>query len=119
MLGPPKASAITAFTLALVAMFGPITIATVVADTLVAAPWEPSDFRWHAVTVASVVLVFALGAILLGRRVTSMLDADNAGWSDSLARAAVAVGAVCATLASIALLSGILRTPSGGPPGLP
>ena len=79
------------------------------------APWEPSDFRWHAVAAAAVgAAVRRWASILLGRRVVSTPGAGDPGWSGLLARAAVAIGAVCATLASVALLSGILPYPLAG-----
>ena len=49
VLSSPEASVVTAFTFALAAPFGPVTIVGVVADTLVMTPWEPSDFRWRSV----------------------------------------------------------------------
>ena len=116
VLSSPEASAITAFTLALASVFGPATIATFVADAVVAAPWEPSGFRWRAIVAAGLILLLALGAVLLGRRVVATPGEDRR-WSDHVARAAIAVGALSATLAALAFTSALLH--SSPNPGLP
>jgi hypothetical protein len=116
VLSSPEASAITAFTLALASVFGPASIVTFVADALMSAPWDPSSFKWRTVIAAGLILLLALGAVILGRRVVAT-PGDDRGWSDHVARAAIVVGAVSATLSAFAFLNALLR--SSPNPGLP
>jgi len=107
-----EAAAITAFTFAVLGMFGGATIASVVAQSVVGSPLSEADIRWDSVVSAAVALLFALGAVLLGRRVI-LTEGDEPSWSGHLARAAVVVAAAGAMLAAVAVLMGVLR----GPPG--
>ncbi len=116
VLSSPEASALTAFTLALASVFGPASIVSFVADALMSAPWDPSGFRWRTVIAAGLILLLALGAVVLGRRVVAAPREDR-GWSDHVARAAIAIGAVSATLSALAFTSALLH--SSPNPGLP
>ena len=107
-----EAAAITAFTLAVLAMFGGATIASVVAQSIVGSPWSGADIRWDSVVSAAVALVFAVGAILLGRRVI-LAEGDDPRWSGDLARAAVVVAGAGGVLSAMVVVTGVLR----GPPG--
>ncbi len=109
---PVEAAAITAFTFAVLGMFGGATIASVVAQSVVGSPWSAADIRWDSVVSAGVALVFALGAILLGRRVI-VAEGDEARWSGHLARAAVVVAGAGGVLSAVAVVAGVLRSPPG------
>ena len=106
-----EATAVAA-SFAVLGTFGGATIASVVAQSVVGSPWSGADIRWDSVVSAGVALVFALGAILLGRRVI-IAEGDEARWSGHLARAAVVVGGAGGVLSAIAVATGVLR----GPPG--
>ncbi len=106
-----EASALSAFTVALLGMFGGTTIASVLVQSVVGAPWEPDGWVWYSVLSAAMALLFALGAILLARRV--LVDADAPDWSANLARAAVVVAAIGVALSTVALLAAAMR----GSPG--
>ncbi len=93
-------------------MFGGATIASVVAQSVVGSPWSGADIRWDSVVSAGVALVFALGAILLGRRVI-LAEGDEARWGGHLARAAAVVAGAGGVLSAMAVATGVLR----GPPG--
>lgn len=106
-----EAAAITAFTFAVLCMFGGATIASVVAQSLVGGPWSEANIRWDSVVAPGVALLFALGAMVLGRRV--ILAEDECRWSSHLARAAVVVAVAGGVLSAVAVVTGVLR----GPPG--
>jgi hypothetical protein len=74
---------------------------------------EPVDYRWISLAPPVVLLLFALGAMLLGARAIRR-DRDEAPtWAGQLARAAVVVAAVGAGLWVVAIVAGLLR----GSPG--
>ncbi len=98
-----EAAAITAFTVALLGMVGGTTIASVLVQSVVGAPWEQDGWVWYSVLSAGMALVFAAGAVLLARRV--IRDADAPGWSGHLARAAVLVAAAGIALSTLAILA--------------
>ncbi len=98
-----EAAAITAFTVALLGMFGGTTISSVVVQSVVGAPWEQDGWVWYSVLSAGMALVFAAGAVLFARRV--IRDADAPGWSGHLARAAVLVAAAGTALSILAILA--------------
>ncbi len=108
-----ESAAISAFTFAVLGMFGGATIASVVAQSVVGRPWNEADIRWDSVVSAGVALLFALGAMLLGRRVI-LAEAAEPAWSSQLARAAVVVAAAGSVLSAVAVVTGLLR----GPPGV-
>ena len=106
-----EASAISAFTVALLGMFGGTTIASVLVQAVVGAPWETHGWVGYSVLSAGTGLLFALGAMLLARRV--LVDADAPAWSGNLARAAVVVAAIGGALSIVAVLAAVVR----GSPG--
>ena len=106
-----ESSAVSAFTVALLGMFGGTTIVPVLVQSVVGAPWEPDGWVWYSVLSAAMALLFALGAILLARRVLVVADAPD--WSGNLARAAVVVAAVGFALSTVALLAAAMQ----GSPG--
>jgi hypothetical protein len=107
-----QAAAITAFTFAVVSLLGGTTTQTLM-QAILGFTFEPIDYRWIVLVPPIVLLLFALGAMLLGARAIRR-DRDEAPtWAGQLARAAVVVAVVGAGLSVVAIVAGLLR----GSPG--
>jgi hypothetical protein len=107
-----EAAAITAFSFAVLAMFGGATIAPVVARALAGNPWD-GDLRGESTISAGVAMLFALGGLVLARRVLTT-PADAPPGSVHLARAAVVLASAAGVLAAVAVLAGVVGAGPGG-----
>jgi hypothetical protein len=107
-----EAAAITAFTFAVLSLLGGSTTATLM-QAILGLTFEPVDYRWISLAPPVVLLLFALGAMLLGGRVIRGGRDEAPTWAGQLARAAVVVAGVGAGLWVVAIVAGLLR----GSPG--
>ncbi len=105
-------AAISAFTLAVLGMFGGGSLASVVAQSFVGIPSEPADGRWDVVIPASMALLFALGAVLLARRAIVGRVAGPT-WVTHLAGAAVVVAGVSSLASVVALVAASIGAAPG------
>ena len=103
----PQASAITGFTLAVLALTGQGTWTQAVQSL-----WLPSYPESSvAVVLASgsaATLLIAIAALVVSRRALS--PTAGAGWHEHLGRAGVALAVLAVGLSALALLLGLLRT---------
>jgi hypothetical protein len=107
-----EAAAITAFTFAVLSLLGGSTTATLM-QAILGLTFEPVDYRWISLAPPVVLLLFALGAMLLGGRAIRGGRDEAPTWAGQLARAAVVVAVVGAGLSVVAIVAGLLR----GSPG--
>ena len=102
----PKASAITAFTLAVMSMLGQGSWTTAV-QSFYGTSFAPSSYGSIVVAIGLVLLAMALGALWLARSVILRANRDTS-WEDHLARAAVVVGGLGAVLALVTVVGGLV-----------
>lgn len=103
----PQASAITGFTLAVLATTG-----QGIWTQAVQALWLPSFPESSVAAVlasgSGATLLFAVAAFVVSRR--ALTPGAGSGWHEHLGRAGVAVATLAALLSALALLLGLLRT---------
>jgi len=103
----PEASAITAFTLAVLAMTGQ-GVWTQLAQVFFGTSFRENQFTSVLTVAAFASLVMAAAAVLLGRRAMSAPQTE-AAWSGHLARAAVLLGLVAGVVSLLTLVVGLLQ----------
>ena len=114
----PEVTSITAFTIALISIstFG-IGSSMLAAQSVLGAPAGPSDLRALNLMTAVILLLMALGAVLLARRVFRQPEPWCAEWARHLAGAAAAIAALSTVLNTAALIAALLRhAPAGALP---
>jgi hypothetical protein len=79
------------------------------AQSVLGAPAGPSDLRTLNLLTAVILLLVALGAILLARRVFRQAGPWCPEWARHLAGAAAAVAALSTALNTAALIAALLR----------
>jgi hypothetical protein len=106
----PEVTSITAFTIAVISIgtFG-MGSSILVAQSVLGAPAGPSDLRALNLMTAVILLLMALGAILLARRVFRQAEPWYAEWARHLAGAAAAIAALSTVLNTAALIAALLR----------
>ncbi|MGZ4427993.1 MAG: hypothetical protein ACXVXC_05280 [Nocardioidaceae bacterium] len=102
----PKASAITAFTLAVMSLLGQGSW-TMAVQSFYGTSFAPRSYGSIVVAIALVQLAVALGALWLARSVTLRANRDTS-WEDHLARAAVVVGGLGAVLALVTVVGRLI-----------
>lgn len=107
-----ESAALSAFTLAVLGMFGGASLAAVVAQSLGGVRSEPADVRWDVLVPASMALLFALSAVLLARRVIVATRTDPT-WATHLAGAAAVVAGASAAASVVAMAACALGAPPG------
>ena len=114
----PEVTSITAFTIALISIstFG-IGSSMLAAQSALGAPAGPSDLRALNLMTAVILLLMALSAVLLARRVFRRAGPWCAQWARHLAGAAAAIAALSTVLNTAALIAALLRhAPAGALP---
>jgi hypothetical protein len=114
----PVVTSITAFIIAVtsVSTFG-VGSSMLVAQSVLGAPAGPSDLRALNLMTAVILLLMALGAILLARRVFRRAEPWSAEWARHLASAAAAIAALSTVLNTAALIAALLgHAPAGALP---
>lgn len=123
-----EASAITAFTLAVVAVVGGGFIGFSAAQAVVGFAFEPNDMRKHSIVTAMIVLLVLIWAFWLARRV--LLDEGNLdggdpdsgdlsgttnapAWCRHLASSAIVVSAIGFTLSAVTIIGGLAQPAQG------
>ena len=77
----------------MLSLLGGSTTATLM-QAILGLTFEPVDYRWISLAPPIVLLLFALGAMLLGGRVIRRGRDEAPTWAGQLARAAVVIAAV-------------------------
>jgi hypothetical protein len=103
----PKASAITGFTFAVLAMTGQGTWTQAI-QALWGASFPQSRVTVVLASAATATLLLAVAGFLLGRRTLAATTAGDA-WEAHLARAAMVVAGLAAALSAVSMLLGLLR----------
>jgi hypothetical protein len=103
----PRASAIAAFTLAVISLLGQSTWTTAAQALFFGPNFPQSSLRWWFLSVLLAPIIPAMLGLVLARRV--LVPRSDGAWELSLSRAAVVISEIGILLGVIAAVANLLR----------